>query len=330
MLFHHEGNAETSSNRIFPAVANTFCLIPSHIIQRITMPLISPFDPWHSGLCTCPPKLTFNPYTGCDHQCLYCYATSYIPNHRTLRTKKDMITVLRRQIRRLDGEILAMSSSSDPYPTVEADLGLTRQCIKVIAESRCRLQVFTKSDFVARDVDLLEQMPCTVALTITTIDDQLASILEPKAPPPSKRLKAIEVLTVHGIPVIVRIDPIIPFLNDDPTELLRALGERGVRHITSSTYKAKTDNWQRLKEALPQTTEKLYPLYFKQAETAGGNRLLPRELRFSLMKKVRDLAQAQGMQFGVCREGLTELNTAPCDGSRLMPKAKEAAQCKLA
>ena len=294
------------------------------------MPLINHFDPWHSGLCTCPPKLTFNPYTGCDHQCLYCYATSYIPNHRTLRTKKGLLSVLRREIRWLDGEILAMSNSSDPYPTVEAELGLTRQCLKIVGASRCRLQVCTKSDIVARDVDLLERIPCTVSITITTIDDQLARVLEPKAPPPSKRLKAIETLTLHGIPVIVRVDPIIPYLNDDPAELLKALGERGVRHITSSTYKVKADNWQRLKVALPQICEKLYPLYFKQGETAGGSRLLPRELRFNLMKKVRDLAQAQGMKFGVCREGLTELNTASCDGSWLMPEAKEAAQCKLA
>jgi DNA repair photolyase len=268
--------------------------------------------------------LTFNPYTGCDHQCLYCYATSYIANHQTLRTKKSLISTLRREVGRLNGEMLAMSTSSDPYPTVEAELGLTRHCIKVVAQSSCRLQVFTKSDLVARDADLLEQIPCTVALTITTIDDQLASIIEPKAPPPSKRLKAIQSLTMHGVPVIVRVDPIIPTLNDDPAELLRVLGALGVKHITSSTYKVKADNWMRLKEALPQTAEKLYPLYFKQGENAAGNRLLPKELRFKIMKQVRDLAEAQGMRFGVCREGLTELNTAQCDGSWLMPKAKEA------
>ena len=73
----------------------------------------------------------------------------------------------------------------------------------------------------------------------------------------------------------------------------------------------------RLTEALPEVAEKLHPLYFVQGESVAGNRMLPRELRLRLMKHVRDLAQAQGMRFGACREGLTELNTAQCDGSWL-------------
>jgi DNA repair photolyase len=223
-----------------------------------------------------------------------------------------------------------MSSSSDPYPTVESELGLTRQCLKILTGSSCRLQVLTKSDIVARDADLLSQIPCTVALTITTDDDQLAAIIEPKAPSPSKRLKAIETLTAHGIPVIVRVDPIIPTLNDNPASLIRTLAELGVKHITSSTYKVKADNWMRLTTALPETAEKIRPLYFTQGETQAGNRLLSREIRFKLMKNIHDLAQANGMRFSVCREGLSELNTAQCDGSWLLPKAKEAPQCRLA
>ena len=233
------------------------------------MPLISRFDPWHSGLCTCPPKHTFNPYTGCDHGCLYCYATSYIPNHQTLRTKQNLLPTLRREVSKLNGEILAMSSSSDPYPTVEAELGLTRQCLKIVAQSNCRLQVFTKSDIVARDADLLREIPSTVAITITTDDDALAATIEPKAPPPSQRLKAIQTLTTHGIPVIARIDPIIPTLNDNPTQLIQTLAALGVKHITSSTYKVKPDNWMRLTEALPEVAEKLYSLYFVQGESCS-------------------------------------------------------------
>jgi DNA repair photolyase len=177
---------------------------------------------------------------------------------------------------------------------------------------------------------LLNQIPCTVALTITTDNDKLAAIIEPKAPPPSKRLKAIQTLTEHGIPVIIRVDPIIPTLNDNPATLIRALAELGVKHITCSTYKVKADNWMRLTQALPETTEKLRPLYYTQGESQAGNRRLPRELRFQLMKNIHDLAQAHGMRFGACREGLAELNTAQCDGSWLLPKAKETPQCRLA
>jgi DNA repair photolyase len=222
-----------------------------------------------------------------------------------------------------------MSTSSDPYPTVEEELGYTRQCLKIVAQSNCRLQVFTKSDIVARDADLLSQIPCTVALTITTDDDKLAAIIEPKAPAPSKRLKAIQTLTAHGIPVIVRVDPIVPTLNDNPATLIRSLAELGVKHITSSTYKVKPDNWMRLTQALPETAQKFRPLYFEQGETQAGNRLLSHELRFKLMKNIHDLTQANVMRFGTCREGLPELNTAQCDGSWLLPKAKETPQCRL-
>ena len=147
-------------------------------------------------------------------------------------------------------------------------------------------------------------------------------LIEPFAPLPSQRLRAAEDLIKAGIPVSVRIDPIIPSVNDQPQELIEDLAAIGVKHLTCSTYKAKPDNWMRLTRAMPQVAEKLKPLYFQQGEKIGGNTLLPKELRFKLLKNLRDLAVAQGMKFGVCREGLTGLNTAPCDGSWLMPKAR--------
>ncbi len=296
------------------------------------MPLISRFDPWRSSLCTCPPKLTFNPYTGCDHQCLYCYASSYIPNFQGIHPKKDFLATLKREAAKLSGETISLSNSSDPYPRAEASEGLTRRCLEVLAECNCRIQIITKSNLVTRDDDLLCRVPATVALTVTTDDDNLARIIEPFAPPPSHRIRAAQDLTKVGIPVSVRIDPIIPTLNDQPQKLISELANVGVKHITASTYKAKPDNWKRLANALPKVMEQLKPLYFQQGERVGGNVLLPKDYRFKLLKGVRDLALDCGMRFGVCREGLTELNTAACDGSWLMPmpKAKEAKQCRLA
>ena len=171
---------------------------------------------------------------------------------------------------------------------------------------------------------MLSRIPSTVALTITTDDDALARVLEPNAPPPSQRLNAAQDLIRQGISVSARIDPIIPYVNDQPQTLIATLASIGVRHITSSTYKVKPDNWRRLTAAMPQTAEKLKPLYFQQGERVGGNTLLPLDMRFKLMKAVRDLADANGMKFGVCREGLQRLNTASCDGSWLLPKTKGA------
>ena len=198
-----------------------------------------------------------------------------------------------------------------------------RRCLEILVKSSCRIQIITKSNLVTRDDDLLRKVPATVALTITTDDDNLAKILEPFAPTPSQRIRAVQDLTTAGIPVSVRIDPIIPLVNDQPKKLMAELAGIGVKHITCSTYKAKADNWMRLTIALPKMVERLKPLYFVQGEKIGGNTFLPKELRYKILKDIRDLAKANDMKFGVCREGFTNLNTATCDGSWLMPKAKE-------
>jgi len=286
------------------------------------VPLISTFDPWRSGLCTCPPKLTFNPYTGCDHQCTYCYASSYIPNFKDCRPKKEALAILKREAAKLNGETISISNSSDPYPRTEASEGLTRRCLEILVESNCKIQIITKSNIVTRDDDLLRKVPATVALTITTDDDQLGKILEPFAPTTSQRMRAAQDLIKEGIPVSVRIDPIIPFVNDQPQKLIKTLASIGVKHITVSTYKAKPDNWKRLTEALPQMAEKLKQLYFQQGERIGGSILLPKDYRFKILKGTRDSVDTNGLKFGVCREDLAQLNTAPCDGSWLMPKTK--------
>jgi DNA repair photolyase len=277
--------------------------------------VLARFDPWHSALCTCPPKLTLNPYTGCDHGCVYCYASSYIFNFVNCRPKKDLIQRLKREAVKLHGEIVSISNSSDAYPNLEAEKALTRQCVEILSRQDCRIQIVTKSDLVARDIDLLSKVPSTVALTITTDDDATARIIEPHAPPPSERIEAAEKLVHSGIPVTVRIDPIIPFVNDCPERLVKKLAGLGVRHVTSSTYKARPDNWKRFSEAMPQVSEKLRALYFQKGEKIADYIYLPRELRLRLMEKLRSLAEKNGIKFGTCREGFNDLNTATCDGS---------------
>jgi DNA repair photolyase len=230
--------------------------------------------------------------------------------------------MLKREAAKLNGETISISNSSDPYPRAEAFEGLTRRCLEILVESNCRLQIITKSNLVTRDDDLLAKVPATVALTITTDDDNIARVIEPLAPSPSQRIRAAQDLTKAGIPVSVRIDPIIPMVNDQSQKLISTLASIGVKHITCSTYKAKADNWMRFTSVLPVVAKQLKPLYFQQGERVGGSVLLPKELRFKILKNIRDLAEVNGLKFGVCREGLAQLNTATCDGSWLMPKAK--------
>ncbi|PVX25192.1 MAG: radical SAM protein [Candidatus Bathyarchaeum sp.] len=276
--------------------------------------LLTVFDPWKSRLCTCPTKLTFNPYTGCDHACLYCYASSYIPNFQDCRPKKDLLSRLKREATKLNGELISVSNSSDPYPRLEQKMGLTRSCLEILAQNSCKLQIVTKSDLVTRDIDILQNVDCVVSVTVLTADDNLSSKLEPGAPVSSRRLKAIEQLVNTGIPTTVRIDPVIPFLNDDLAGLMETVAELGVLHVTCSTYKVKPDNWKRFSAAFPEVAKKLKTHYFIEGERVGRSTYLPKTLRFDLMKKAAELAQLHNMKFGCCREGF-RLNSAVCDGS---------------
>jgi len=283
--------------------------------------LISPFDPWSDPLCTCGPKFSLNPYTGCGHGCLYCYVSSYIPDFFRVRPKRDLLQRLKRGLRGFRG-VLTMANSSDPYPPLERELCLTRRCLELIQGKRdVRLLLVTKSDLVKRDSDLLAGFDgrVVVAITITTLDEGLARRLEPGAPPPKAKLRAVEELSCLGIPVMVRVDPLIPYLNiQGLRELVSQIKQAGARHITASTYKAKPDNWKRLKEKFPEQTGKLYKLYFQEGEKKGNTRYLPRGVRRKLLETVRHACEEEDIRFAVCREGLEGFSNACCDGRHLL------------
>jgi DNA repair photolyase len=225
---------------------------------------------------------------------------------------------LGREAERLRGEIVSISNSSDPYPLVEEKTGLTRECLKILSGQDCSVQIVTKSPLVTRDIDLLKGIRSMISLTVTTDDDCTAGLIEPHAPSPSARLKAIEALISKGLPVSVRVDPVIPFVNDDVEGLVRTLASLGVRHVTSSTFKVRPDSWRRFSGALPEVAERLKSSYFQEGVLRSGYRYLPEALRFRLMERVGELAGKYGMRFGTCREGFNRLNTAVCDGSWLL------------
>ncbi len=274
--------------------------------------LIQPFDPWKSKLCTCPRKYSFSPYTGCSHACIYCYITSYIPNPFNARLKKDLFKRLKREVKKLDKKIyISMSNSSDPYTPEEKELMATRKCLKIFKENGIKLLIITKSDTVTRDVDLLADMHASVSITLTSLNDKKISRLEPKAPPPSKRLEAMEELHSHGIPCSVRLDPIIPTVNDNELEDIVREASRYCDHVVTSTIKPRRDSLRRLATIVP---------YFKELklERTGNSFYLPSLLRFSLLARVEKAAKQYGMSFATCREGYP-FKAKSCDGSHLIP-----------
>lgn len=233
----------------------------------------------------------------------------------------DLIARLKREIRRIkNGVLISISNSSDPYPPQERGMELTRRCIELLAKRDVRLQMVTKSDIVARDSDLLMNMPATVSITMTTLNDSLAKRLEPGAPLPRRRLAAIGQLVKKGIPVSARIDPLIPLINEmEIVDLISTVCKAGASHIISSTYKAKPDNWKRLSNCFSEECKVLRPLYFEQGQIISGSRYLPLEVRAELLGRVNDVCLKNGVTFSTCREDLLKPAEISCDGSHLIP-----------
>lgn len=255
--------------------------------------------------------------------CTYCYITAYIPRAFSCRVKRGFLRSLWRDLKHANREMhISIANSSDPYTPLEREYRLTREALKMIVNAGFKFQIITKSPLVVRDINILKRGKCTVSMTITTPKDPLAKKLEPNAPVPSLRIEAIKLLSKEGIPCSVRIDPIIPAINDDFNslqELIRMLGEAGVKHVTSSTYKAKKDNFKRLTAAFPEHKNFLYELYWLKGEAVGRAKYLEKRLRWHILKEVKYLVEREGMTFATCREGFPQLKSSKtCDGSHLI------------
>ncbi|MEM4512142.1 MAG: radical SAM protein [Acidilobaceae archaeon] len=283
--------------------------------------VLRPFDPWRSPLCTCPPKWTVNPYTGCGHGCLYCYASSYIRRFFEPRLKPGLVESVERDSRRVPrGSLVELSASSDPLQPLELEHRATARVLGLLLSRGFRVLVTTKAPHVLLDyAEVLEKHKgrVAVAVTVTTLDERLAAILEPGAPPPQLRLRAVARLASAGIPVTIRLDPIIPLVNDSSENIeavVREAARAGALQITASTYKAKPDNFERLARALPSIEGELRRLYRLEGERVRGYRYLKRSLRQEILEKAREATEKHALEFATCREGILVTKTV-CDGS---------------
>lgn len=185
-----------------------------------------------------------NPYRGCEHGCIYCYAR---PSHSYLGlspgldfetrliAKRNLAEVLRAELAhpRYRPEMIAVGTVTDAYQPVERELRLTRAALDVLCRAQHPFSIFTKGSGVERDLDLIAPMGAqglaAVYVTITTLDAQLARILEPRAAAPHRRLRTLRTLAEAGVPVGVSVSPQIPFINEDMEQVLAAAYEAGAR-----------------------------------------------------------------------------------------------------
>ena len=192
---------------------------------------------------------SINPYRGCEHGCIYCYAR---PSHAywdmspgldfetRLIAKSNAVELLEQQLSR-PGYVCApvnLGSNTDPYQPIEREQKLTRGLLEVLLRYRHPVTLVTKGSLVLRDLDLLAELArqrlVMVMISLTTLDDELKRILEPRAAAPKARLRAISVMRQAGIPVGVLCSPIIPMVNDNELESL--LREAKAAGAVSANY----------------------------------------------------------------------------------------------
>jgi DNA repair photolyase len=172
---------------------------------------------------------SINPYRGCEHGCIYCFAR---PTHEYLGfsaglefeskilVKEDAPELLRKELMspRWKPRLIAISGVTDAYQPIERKLRITRRCLEVLAEFRNPVCIITKNHLVARDIDVLQELArydaVSVNLSVTTLDPALANIMEPRASTPAKRLEAVEALAKANIPIGVMVAPVIPAITD--------------------------------------------------------------------------------------------------------------------
>jgi len=217
------------------------------------------------------PESTYsiNPYVGCPHGCIYCYARfmGRYTSHKEkwgeyLDIKINGASILKKDLQRIrlkDKDVVLLSSVTDPYPPIERKYRLTRSILEVLLEHQIPISILTKSVLVLRDIDLLSRFNnCEVGLTIITLNEQVSKVFEPRAPSPYKRLEALKVLHEHNIKTYGFIGPILPcFTNlEEIFTNLRGIADT----VMAESLNIKCGNWNDIQAALKSN----FPSFYKE------------------------------------------------------------------
>ncbi|MEQ5828727.1 PA0069 family radical SAM protein [Sulfitobacter sp. NFXS29] len=191
---------------------------------------------------------SINPYRGCEHGCVYCFAR---PSHAYLGlspgldfetqliARPEAPQVLARELRANRYEVapIAIGTNTDPYQPIEKTHGIMRECLKVLSEFNHPVAIVTKGSLIERDIDILSDMAkrglAAVGISVTTLDAQLSRLMEPRAPAPQRRLQVIRKLSEAGVPVRIMASPMVPALTDPELEAILTAGrDAGARHAS--------------------------------------------------------------------------------------------------
>jgi DNA repair photolyase len=212
--------------------------------------------------------LAINPYVGCGHTCVYCYArfikrfTGHTERWGTfVDVRINIAEVLKKQLKspKYKGERTFIGTVTDPYQPIEKKYKLTRGILQVLMDYKNPVSILTKSDLVLRDIDLLKKMKdVDVNFTVTTLDEKWKKLVEPKSSSIKQRLKVMEKLTKEGITVLAMMGPYWPVFTD-PEVLFKEFKKAGVRHIFTESFNTVGGNWTGVEKVLKKNYPKLLP-----------------------------------------------------------------------
>jgi len=271
--------------------------------------------------------VSLNPYRGCEHGCIYCYArpthewlgfSSGLDFETRILVKEDAPRLLEKALASPSWrpQTIALSGVTDPYQPVERKLQLTRRCLEVLAAWRNPVAIVTKNALVTRDYDLLAELArvnaAAVFISITTLDAQLACVMEPRASAPVRRLAAISSLAQAGIPVGVMVAPIIPGLTDhEIPAIVNAAAQAGARFAGHTIIR------------LPYSVKDLFTQWLETHYPERKNKILNR-IRTIRRGKLNDSRWHQRMRGqGVFAESTHTLFAAVCRKAGLTPSGPQ-------
>jgi DNA repair photolyase len=321
----HETDAETFNALLEADAEQAEKQIPTQVFTDTSRTIVTSNDSPDVGM-----DFTINPYRGCEHGCIYCYAR---PTHEYLGmsagldfeskifVKHDAAALLREKLgsRGWQPQVIFFSGITDPYQPLERKLKITRSCLEVLRDFRNPAALISKNHLVMRDVDIFAEMAArnlvAVNLSVTTLDPQLARVMEPRASRPDMRLRAIEKLAKAGVPVGVMIGPVLPGLTDHEIPgILKAAADAGASSagytMLRLPYGVKDlfQNW--LNEHFPDRAEKV----LRRLREMHGGKLYDSEFRHRMRgegqhaEQIEDLFKLYSNRYNLNR--FAELSTA--------------------
>ena len=219
---------------------------------------------------------SINPFTGCCHACIYCYAPFVLRERRSWGTfvdvKKNAPEVLAKEIPKKKKKNILISSVTDPYQETEKKYKITRQVLERLKSTKFFVSILTKSPLVLRDLDLFKKMNCEIGLTITTLDEKAARVFEPGAPLPKARLDILSYLKVSGVKTYIFFGPLLPFISDvdlEKTIYRFSLAKPDYVLVDRLNIKGR-NHWNKIKDVLkiyyPKLIEKWEEVLFSRSD----------------------------------------------------------------